>query len=322
MKILIVGSGSIGMRHLKNCLALSCNDITVVSRNKTTITDFNNIKVCNSIKNAFLNNQVYDAAIVATPSSLHIENTIELITKGVKKIYVEKPVSSTLDFTYDLVKLVNKNKVIIFVGYDLKFDPGLNKVKQLLDNKTIGNIISVQAEVGQYLPDWRKGTNYKEGMSAKVNLGGGVMLDLIHEFDYLQWLLGTYKKIVGFNKKIEHLDIETEGIAVTIFETNKGVLGMLSLDYIQKELNRNAKFIGDFGTITWNYVTAQVKWKSHTDDNWNNFDYQDFDRNDRFIMIMNAFLKASSHDFDSRLTGLEESLVSLKAVIDSKNSSN
>lgn len=322
MNILIIGSGSIGMRHLKNCLALNCNDITVVSRNKTAITDFDNVKVYNSIANAFTNNQVYDAAIVATPSSLHIENTIELINNGVKKIYVEKPVSNTLEFTSDLIQLASEKKVLIFVGYDLKFDPGLNKVKELLDNKTIGNIISVQAEVGQYLPDWRKGTNHKDGMSAKVNLGGGVMLDLIHEFDYLQWLLGTYKKIVGFNKKIEHLDIETEGIAVAIFETNKGVLGMLSLDYIQKELNRNAKFIGDFGTITWDYVTAQVKWKSHTDDNWNSFDYKDFDRNDRFVMIMNAFLKASSHDFDSRLTGLEESLVSLKAVIDSKNSSN
>jgi predicted dehydrogenase len=201
----------------------------------------------------------------------------------------------------------------------LRFDLGLNKVKDLLAEKVIGNTISVQAEVGQYLPDWRKGTNYKEGMSAKISLGGGVMLDLIHEFDYLSWLLGPFQTIFGLNKQSEALGIETEAISVNIFETTSGVLGTLSLDYLQKDLNRNAKFIGDFGTIIWDYPTSEVKWKTHNEQNWNTFVYAEISRNDRFKAVLQSFFNANGSNFDVRLTNLQESILSLKAVVDAKN---
>lgn len=320
MKIIILGSGSIGQRHLSNALELMPNiDVTVVSRNKSKADFHENVKVVHTIAACFENKVQFDAAIVATPTSLHVENCIELIQYGIKKIYVEKPVAHNLDAIDELVALTIAEQVQVFVGYDLRFDLGLNKVKALLAEKVIGNTISVQAEVGQYLPDWRKGTNHKEGMSAKISLGGGVMLDLIHEFDYLSWLLGPYQTIFGLNKKSEALDIETEAISVNIFETTSGILGTLSLDYLQKDLNRNAKFIGDFGTIIWDYPTSEVKWKTHTEETWNTFSYTEVSRNDRFKDILQAFFNANSANFDARLTNLQESILSLKAVIDSKN---
>jgi predicted dehydrogenase len=159
-------------------------------------------------------------------------------------------------------------------------------------------------------------------MSAKVALGGGVMLDLIHEFDYLSWILGGFQRVYGFHKKIEKLAIETEGIAVNILETKAGVLGVLSLDYIQKALNRNSKFIGDAGTIEWNYVTAEVKWNTHDNQEWQYFDYKNVSRNDRFLAILDAFLKANSYNFDDRLTSLEEGIQALRTVIQVKKSNN
>jgi predicted dehydrogenase len=323
MKILIVGTGSIGMRHLRNCLAIDdSTSIAVVSRSKTIIEEFPAIIVFDTIDAAFKEQQKYDAAIVATPSSLHVENCVDLIENGIKKIYLEKPVAQNLDHVDSLVALAQAKNVAVFVGFDLRFDLGLNHVKSLLEKKVIGNLISFQAEVGQYLPDWRQGTNYKEGMSAKAALGGGVMLDLIHEFDYLSWILGGFQRVFGFHKKIETLDIETEGIAVNIMETKAGVLGVLSLDYIQKALNRNSKFIGDAGTIEWNYVTAEVKWNTHTNQEWQYFDYKNVARNDRFIAILGAFLKADSPSIDERLTSLEEGIQALRTVIQAKNSNN
>jgi predicted dehydrogenase len=323
MKILIVGTGSIGMRHLRNCLAIDHSiSITAVSRSKSHIEEFPTIKIFATISAAYEEQQKYDAAIVATPTSLHVENCVDLIENGIKKIYLEKPVAQNLDHVDSLVALAKAKNVAVFVGFDLRFDLGLNHVKSLLEKKAIGNLISFQAEVGQYLPDWRQGTNYKEGMSAKVALGGGVMLDLIHEFDYLSWILGGFQRVFGFHKKIETLDIETEGIAVNILETKAGVLGVLSLDYIQKALNRNSKFIGDAGTIEWNYVTAEVKWNTHANQEWQYFDYKNVARNDRFIAILGAFLKADSPSIDDRLTSLEEGIQALRIVIQAKNSNN
>ncbi len=320
MNVLIIGSGSIGTRHLKNTLQLypECK-ITLVSRSRKSI-DFDRVGVVSTALEACRLNQLFDAAIVATPTSLHVENTIELIQLGIKKIYVEKPISHNLESIDTLISVAKENHVQVFVGFDMRFDPGLNKVKELLSSKTIGDLVSVQAEVGQYLPDWRPDTNYKEGMSAKVALGGGVMLDLIHEFDYLTWLLGPYKRIVGFHKTIAALDIETEGISVNLFESESGVLGQLSLDYIQKNLSRKSKFIGEFGNIEWNYVTSEVKWKTREETNWNHFHYADFDRNDRFLEIFKAFYIATESNIDSRLTSLEDSLISLKAVLNAKAS--
>lgn len=323
MKILIVGTGSIGMRHLRNCLTIDNSaSIAVVSRSKSRIEEFPNLTIFSNIKAAFEEQQKYDAAIVATPTSLHIENCIELIQNGIQKIYLEKPVAQNLDHVYSLLTLTQEKKVEIFVGFDLRFDLGLNHVKSLLEKKSIGNLISFQAEVGQYLPDWRLGTDYREGMSAKVALGGGVMLDLIHEFDYLSWLLGDFQRLCGFHKKVDKLAIETEGIAVNIIETKAGVLGMLSLDYVQKALNRNAKFIGDAGTIEWNYVTSEVKWNTHDNQEWQFFGYKTVERNDRFLAILEAFLKADSSCFDSRLTSLEEGIQVLKTVVHAKKSNN
>ncbi|MBL0012842.1 MAG: Gfo/Idh/MocA family oxidoreductase [Flavobacterium sp.] len=323
MKILIVGTGSIGMRHLRNCLAIDhSTSIAVVSRSKSHLEEFPTIKVFGTIEAAFVEQQIYDAAIIATPTSLHVENCVDLIENGIKKIYLEKPVAQNLDDVDSLVALAQAKKVAVFVGFDLRFDLGLNHVRSLLEKKVIGNVISFQAEVGQYLPDWREGTNYKEGMSAKVALGGGVMLDLIHEFDYLSWMLGGFQKVYGFHKKIDALGIETEGISVNILETKAGALGVLSLDYVQKALNRNSKFIGDAGTIEWNYVTAEVKWNTHANQEWQYFDYNSVARNDRFIAILGAFLKANSSSFDDRLTSLEEGIQALRTVIQAKNSNN
>lgn len=315
-----MGSGSIGQRHLSNGMELFHGiEVTVVSRSKKSIGSFVNLNIKENIASCFTSNEIYDAAIIATPTALHIDNCIEVMNYGVKKIFVEKPVSHNWDGIEDLSALAKKLEVQLFVGYDLRFDKGLNKVKELLEKKIIGTTISAQAEVGQYLPDWREGTDHREGMSAKIALGGGVMLDLIHEFDYLSWLLGPYKRIYGLNKNVDSLEIETEAVSVNIFETVGGVLGTLSLDYLQKDLNRNAKFIGDSGVIKWDYTKCEVQWKTNQETIWNLFCYKEVSRNDRFKDIIFNFLMATKATFDCRLTTLEEALISLKAVIDSKN---
>jgi len=316
VKILIIGFGSIGRRHLNNLVELGYQDISLVRRNTDPIDNF---RVFSTIHDA-CETQRYQYAIIATPSAIHFQNFNELITYNIPNIYIEKPVSNLLEEAFRMEKIANKKNVNVVVGYDLHFDIGLNKVRELLTNKEFGKALTFQSEVGQYLPDWRPHEDYRNGMSAKKSLGGGVMLDLIHEFDYVQWIFGTIVSVLGIHRKISSLAIDSEDVSITILETDKGIVGSVYLDYLQKELSRKCKIVFNKGTIVWDYGKSNVKWMTHEDSTWKEYSYANFQRNDRFVEIIKAFMNSNLYK-DSRLTSLAEGIKSLKIVVAAKKSS-
>ncbi|MFK8059417.1 MAG: Gfo/Idh/MocA family protein [Polaribacter sp.] len=318
-KILIVGLGSIGQRHLKNILSLGYEDISLVRRNATILEEFPHLKVYKSIDEA-CKKEVFDTAIIATPTANHFKDFLEISKFNILNIYLEKPISHSVKEANKIKEITKKKNLNVTVGYDLHFDLGLLKVKEFLKKNTIGKVCSFKVEVGQYLPDWRPNQDYREGMSAKKALGGGVMLDLIHEFDYVNWLLGPIKNIFGKNKQISNLEIETEDVSLNIIETKKGVLGTISLDYLQKELSRTCKIVGDNGTIIWDYKESKVTWLTHQKPIWEAFKYAHIERNDRFISIMKTFLNSNINKRDERLSTIKEALKSLKMVKSEKKS--
>ncbi|MFY9074618.1 Gfo/Idh/MocA family oxidoreductase [Malaciobacter mytili] len=319
-KILIIGFGSIGKRHFNNLLMLEYKNISIVSRHSNEKDKYDNIiQRYNNIDDAFKDYN-YDIAIISTETSEHIKILEKILKYNVKNIYLEKPISHEYKEYQDIITIINRKKINIIVGYDLHFELGLLKVKELLEKNSIGNVISFIAEVGQYLPDWRPGVDYRNTMSSKVKDGGGVMLDLIHEVDYLNWLIGPFSKVANINDQVSELEIDTEDVAVFILKSKDGIIGSLHLDYLQKDLCRKCKFIGNSGTIIWDYVKREVKWKTHSCTSWSNFDYSFQERNDRFIDIMKAFLNSTKKIEDNRLCSFEEALISLKIVHNSKES--
>ncbi len=316
MKIVLVGLGSIGKRHLNNIVELGFNNITVVTRSGILPQEFSQLKVYNNLNEA-LRNTEFNAAIICTPTALHLESLIPIIQKGIKNIYLEKPISHSLQQMKEVIQLAKSNNTRIIVGYDLHFDIGLQKVHELLNNSIIGKVLSVNATVGQYLPHWRPHEDYSKGMSAKRETGGGVMLDLIHEFDYLYWLVGNIKTIASFNCNTQSLKIETEDIAEVLLQFEKGVIGTIHLDYLQPQLVRNCLFTCSKGSIFWDLANSTVSW-TLIDEEKKIFSYKGFERNQRFLEIMKLFLENKK---DDRLTYLESGYESLKMVEAAKYSS-
>ena len=276
---------------------------------------FSSLQVYTSLQQA-LSEQNFDAAIVCTPTAMHTEAARQLLLAKIPNIYIEKPVSNSLNGMSELVSLSEKYTNNIVVGYDLHFDPGMQKVKKLLEEKVIGKVISVNAQVGQYLPDWRPHEDYRHGMSAKVETGGGVMLDLVHEFDYLLWLFGKVKSIACQYTNSGSLEIETEDASDVLLRFQNGIIGTIHLDYLQPKLVRNCMITGSNGTIFWNLSTSTVKWIT-TNKSEEEFTYHGYERNNRFVEIMNAFLQNNN---DTRLTNLEQGIESLKLVVAAKYS--
>jgi len=315
MKILLIGLGSIGQRHLRNILALGYTDVTIVKRSGILTEEFASLSVYTNIA-AAVTDQSFDAAIICTPTAQHITALKACLLARIPAIFIEKPVSHNVDDMDEINNLIAAYKPYIVVGYDLHFDPGMQQVRTLLQRNTIGNVISVNAQVGQYLPDWRPYEDHSKGMSAKKETGGGVMLDLVHEFDYLYWLFGEATLVACQYANSGYLKIETEEVAEVLIKFSNGIIGTIHLDYLQRTLVRNCMVTGTGGTIFWDLAASLVKWTDGAK-NAHQFSYEGFERNERFINIIQSFLQKEDSEF---LTSFDNALHRLEIVIATKPS--
>jgi len=314
-KILVCGLGSIGSRHVSNLLALGYDDLTLVTRRREFPQNWAKLEIFDRLDAALLSKQ-YSHALICTPTSQHMGELKAILRSGIAAIYLEKPISHSLVGLEEILELKDNRQKIV-VGYDLRFDPGITFVRQLITSGNLGRILSANSFVGQYLPDWRPYEDYKKGSSALRAKGGGVLLDLAHEFDYLYWLMGKSVRIGAFYHQNPELDIETEDLADVLLLFESGATATLHLDYHQRKLERFCLITGTRGTIRWDLATKRVEWTDETRQS-REMDFSTSERNDRFISIMKAFL--SGRD-DERLASFEDGVASLKMVMAAKKSS-
>jgi predicted dehydrogenase len=176
------------------------------------------------------------------------------------------------------------------MGYNLRYQPGLQLVKSFLDKGRIGRVVSLRVQVGQYLPDWHPWEDYRKGYSARRDLGGGVITDLIHEIDYVRWLGGNVRRVACFADHVSRLEINTEDVAEILLDFESGAIGSVHVDYVQRVLTRGCQIIGDEGTIIWDDSASEVQLFEAKDSEWQTFRQEGFERNDMYVAEMKHFL--------------------------------
>ncbi|MFW0713414.1 Gfo/Idh/MocA family protein [Aliarcobacter butzleri] len=224
MKVLIIGFGSIGKRHYDVLSKLS----EVQSIGLVTKQNIEN-KICYKKLEVVNNINQYDYFVIASETNKHFEQ-LKFLEQNVKNklIFCEKPLfESKEDFE------IKNNK--LFIGYVLRFHPLLEKLKEFVKNE---KILLVNAKCGQYLPSWRPNLDYRDCYSAKKEHGGGVLLDLSHEIDYVQWLCGQINEIKSYQVKISDLEIDSDDLTMLMGKTHKDILVNISIDYISKNTHR------------------------------------------------------------------------------------
>lgn len=274
MKILFIGLGGIGQRHLRNLYAKFGDSISFLAYRvrdlRKTVTpeltidedvDFiekYTVKIFSDLEKALLEKP--DVAFVCNPSSFHIPICIKVAEAGCH-IFVEKPLSHSMEGVDELISLCQAKNLITFVGFQLRFHPCYTLVKKLINEGAIGKLLSVRAEVGEYMPGFHKWEDYRGLYTSKKDLGGGVVLSQIHEIDYLYDLFGVPTDVVAFGGHLSSLDIDVEDtVDVLMSMVFKGTNLPVSLhmDFIQRPPSRNCKIIGENGTITMDFVESTV----------------------------------------------------------------
>jgi predicted dehydrogenase len=261
-RILIVGLGSAGTRHLRFAREHFPNAEIKVLRNRaqSTIPQFS--EACfSSIEEAI--QFAPQIAIIANPSTFHVHVAKEM-AEAEAHLLIEKPLSSSLEGIVQLIKACKERNSVLLIGYNLRYAPSLQRFRELLGEGIIGELLSVRCEAGQYLPTWRPGSDYRQGVSAKKELGGGVLLELSHEIDYLRWIFGEVEWIKATLSQQSELEIDVEDSAhLTMgFLPNSGgrqLIGTLNLDFIRHDHTRMCTVIGETGTLRWNGLTGEVE---------------------------------------------------------------
>lgn len=224
MKVLVIGYGSIGKRHYEVLSQLpQVYSIDLVT--KQNIED----KICYQSLEDVDDICQYDYFVIASETSKHFEQ-LKFLEENVKDklIFCEKPLfksKQNLDIKHNQ----------IFVGYVLRFHPLLKKLKDMINGE---KILYVNAKCGQYLPTWRPNTDYRNCYSAKKDNGGGVLLDLSHELDYVQWLCGRIQVLNSTQTKVSDLEISSDDLTMLMGKTDKDILVNISIDYISKIIHR------------------------------------------------------------------------------------
>ena len=254
MKALLVGLGSIGRRHLENLRALGVPELWTWRFRCTTATPAD-VRTFETLDAALELRP--DLVLVCNPTSQHLPVARRALEAGCA-LFVEKPLSHTLAGVDDLVVLARRSGVPALVGFNMRFEPGLRHVHQLVADGAIGRPLSVRAHVGQYLPDWHPWEDYRQGVSAHNETGGGVVLDLIHELDYVRWIMGEVEEVAAIGGHLSSLEIETEDIAEILLRFTGGSVGSVHVDYLERTLARSCRVIGEEGTVTWDGVAREV----------------------------------------------------------------
>jgi len=288
LSAIIIGYGSIGKRHAEILQSINeVSDIYVLTSQiglpYKSISKLEDIIEVNP-----------DYLVIASPTSHHYKQLkfIENNFNG-KKILVEKPLFDSLKN----LEIVHND---VYVGYNLRFHPIVKKIKNLIKGRQLWNI---NVFCGSYLPDWRPERDYRKTSSARKHLGGGVLLDLSHEFDYVQWLVGKINLEYAINKKVSNLEISSDDLLLLTGKTEMGTYVNISLNYFTRKPIRRIVLDGDGISLQGDLIANDLS--VFLDDKTSDFSWSNLKRNDTYQSQHKSILQANSIKACTFSEGLE-----------------
>ncbi|MBI4731597.1 MAG: Gfo/Idh/MocA family oxidoreductase, partial [Chloroflexi bacterium] len=262
-----------------------------------------------------------DAVYVCTPTNLHIPTALRAAHAGCH-LFIEKPLSHNLQQVDELVEVVERRGLTAVVGYQMRFHPALQRLHALVQEKKMGRILSVHAEIGEYLPGWHTYEDYRQMYASRKDLGGGVILSQIHEMDYLHWFFGPPQSVYALGGHLSRLEVDVEDTADILMEIrvdSRPVPVSLHEDYLQRPPSRGCTVIGDAGKIILDFPAASLTVFDGEGQQVEQVVFQDFQRNQMFLDETHYFLEALQGK-STPLVSLQDGVQSLRMALAARES--
>lgn len=315
-RILIVGLGSIGSRHARIARELLPSAQITVLRHRGCDEVPAGLDQCFASLDQAMQFRP-QAAVIANPATHHLEPAMALGRAGVH-LLVEKPIANAPEGVQALIDACQDKTSVLMTAYNLRFLQSLQYFRERLVGGEIGKVLSVRAEIGQYLPSWRPGTDYRQTVSARTALGGGVLLELSHEIDYLRWLFGDIQwvsAILGTQSDLE-IDVEDTAHLTLGFAATRGakpLIASLNMDFVRHDSTRTCVAIGETGTLRWNAIAGTVEALGSGETAWQTLFAHPPQRDESYRAEWRHFLECVAQKASPMVTG-QDGLAALKVI--------
>jgi predicted dehydrogenase len=319
MNVLVVGFGSIGSRHVDNLLQLrQIDQIIVCSNHHDTFQNHpkkEKLKLLRSLEELSpmmsLGRQ-FRFAIIANETYKHIETAHVLANSGVH-LFIEKPLSHSLQDAISLKRTVANKDIKIFIAYNLRFLGAMQYIKNQIRAGVIGSLHFAEIEVGQYLPAWRPLSDYRDSYSARKEQGGGAASDLSHEIDYMRYLFADPVSWKIMKSKVSNLDINSEDLFKGIYRFSSGFLCSVHADYIRHNQKRGISIVGSEGTLECDFIKKYVKIQKNNGEISLIDDAQLFDVEESYKSELKHFIECLERDQTPQIT-VDDGIEVLKLI--------
>lgn len=252
MNVLIVGLGSIALKHL-HVLKTTIPDVNIYAL-RSQFPSFEIENVTNIYSTDEIDLLDITFVLISNPTSLHFKYIDLFKNKGLP-LFIEKPLFAKIDNnTEKLVERIKHNNLVTYIACNLRFLDSLRKIKSLLQNE---NVNEVNVYCGSYLPDWRPDKNYREVYSANKEMGGGVHIDLIHELDYIYWLFGKPVTTHSMFRNQSTLNITAYDYANYLWNYNNFTANIV-LNYYRRDSKRTFEIVCERGTYIVNLLQNSI----------------------------------------------------------------
>lgn len=246
LRVAVLGQGSAGSRHAEDLAAAGCEVVSYDPR-----------QVGDGAASAAEAVAAADAVVVASPSSVHAEQTL-LALESERPVLVEKPLATTEADARRIVALAGTGAAPCGVAMNLRFHPGALALYDLVRGGAVGDVLYGCASFGYDLRRWRPQTDYRLGYSARAELGGGIVLDAIHELDLVLWILGPVASVVAETAVTDVLEADVEHVAAAVLRMCSGALVTVDVNFVEASYRRRMLVAGSLATAVWDWGTGSV----------------------------------------------------------------
>lgn len=334
MKFLICGLGSIGQRHVRmiqsvtggtaEIAAFRSRKLDIVISDKLEASHGESPETHYGLTRFDTMEAALawgpDAVFVTNPISMHIDTALTAAKAGCH-VFVEKPLDSSTARAGELAAVLADKGLTCMVGYQMRYHPGYQHIKRLLEEGGLGTLISADLHFGEWLPGMHPYEDYRESHAARSDQGGGVILCLSHEVDIAYWLFGKPASVFASGGHLSDLEMDVEDTAdvvLSVPQTAGNVAVHIHLDFLQKPPRRYIQIVGDKGSLVFDYRTSELRLNLIAAEPAVTT-FSDFQRNDMFLSEVRDFIDCASRGRPAPIP-FEEGLKVLEICLAAKRS--
>jgi predicted dehydrogenase len=290
--ILVLGSGSVGKRHLMNFASLGCRTSAMDPRGDRLAEAANATKLEGryvNLEEALKRAGDFDGAVVASPPKFHCEQCLALAKAGLP-ILLEKPVAPEMKAAQNLdQELAQIPGAQLLLGYTYRWWPPLTDFLNMFRSGRIGKPLHAKFVMSAHLADWHPWENYQDFFMASKDLGGGALLDESHFIDLMIWFFGMPDRVSARIEKLSNLEIETDDNVDMVAVYQTGLRVIIHLDLFGRPHEKYISLTGEDGTLLWSFEPNRINYSREIEQNWETSTYE-YQRNDMFVRMAEEFL--------------------------------